>query len=241
MTAAPELGPAAPTVDELVLPLLELARGLAWRSFKSAPYALDLDELTGVAREALCIAAARWGGYCAAHGYDPTRLDFFGAYATRRIKGAIIDKARAEDYVPRSRRAKITKIRDADPDESKTDEQVASATGLSVQEVLQARADAVSRPVLNDPQLWAAAHNQPVEPEDVESAAAVSLVLAAAVAAMRTLPPAVQVVLALHYYREEKLATVAERLGLTTEEVTQHHKAGVVAVYAALRRAVADG
>ena len=68
------------------------------------PTHVDVDDLYSVGVTGL-IAAVR--------KYDPTQDNTFAAYATMRIRGAVLDELRRLDWCPRRARAKARKIKDA--------------------------------------------------------------------------------------------------------------------------------
>lgn len=65
---------------------------------------LSLDEIKSECHYGLVMAARNWENYCSGHGYSPTALEYFAAYARRRMRGAVIDKLRGMDTLSRSER-----------------------------------------------------------------------------------------------------------------------------------------
>ena len=52
----------------------------------------------------LVAGADRWPDYCQNRGFNPNDVQFFPAYITRRLKGAVMDELRALDSVRRKQR-----------------------------------------------------------------------------------------------------------------------------------------
>jgi len=85
------------TSQQLVLDHLGLAAGIAAKMSKRLPHHIDPRDLEQDARIGLMDAAAK---------FDASRRVSFGAYARRRIGGAIIDGLRRTDHLSRDARAK---------------------------------------------------------------------------------------------------------------------------------------
>lgn len=62
----------------------------------------EYDEMEGEVSRALVEAAHRWPAYCAERGYSPDENEWFRIYATRRMKGAIIDMWRRDSPLTRT-------------------------------------------------------------------------------------------------------------------------------------------
>lgn len=59
-------------------------------------------EMEAEASKALIECGQRWPIYCEENAYDPDRLDYFQAFAMRRMKGSIIDMWRRESPLSRN-------------------------------------------------------------------------------------------------------------------------------------------
>jgi RNA polymerase sigma factor for flagellar operon FliA len=239
-----------PEIRRLVLEMMPQARSEAWKVYSGAPHALDLDDLTSLAYTGLMMAAARWPLYCAERGFHPgcgqvpcadpascgTR--YFAAYSLRRIRGAMLDAMRSQDWVTRSVRSRAKLLAGAGQGQGRTEGELAGMTGLSVKQVRDTLAGVAARPVSFD----AEAHDRPGA-ADTESSAVVAAVLAQVVAAVDRLDPETQVVLALRYHQGLEFAAVAELLGEPdVSRVERLHDEGVLKVHEVMLRAVAvDG
>lgn len=80
---------------------LPLVRYHAERLQQTLPKSIELDDL---------ISAGQFGLMDAIRGFDPDRGYKFKTYCSTRIRGAILDQLRSQDWVPRLVRIKATKI-----------------------------------------------------------------------------------------------------------------------------------
>lgn len=224
-----------PQIERLVEELLPQARSEAWKRFQSAPQQLDLDELISLAYAGLMMAAARWPAYCAQNGYDSAAVQYFAAYALRRIRGSILDAMRSSDWVTRSTRARAKALRAAGQDLGISEDELVARTGLSARQVRETLASVARRPVSMDAEPVDVA-----EGTDVEGQAVVHSVLEAVVAASAGLPPDVQVVLALHYHQGKDLREIAGLLGMAEARASELLTEAVLEIHDAMVRAVAD-
>ena len=95
---------AGGTVDEkeLLERYLPLVRNVVERLKLSLPAHVDADDLTSVGVTGLISAVRR---------FNPEQQHTFAAYATTRIRGAILDELRRLDWFPRRARAKARKVK----------------------------------------------------------------------------------------------------------------------------------
>src|SRR5476649_2002964 len=87
---------APPTVqrkDALILQHVDLVRRIAYHMMRRMPYSIEVDDLIQTGMLGLLEAAQR---------YEWRAGSTFSAYATRRIRGAILDSLRRSDWGPRS-------------------------------------------------------------------------------------------------------------------------------------------
>lgn len=236
-----------PELDRLVEEIIPQARSEAWKVFQSAPHALELDELISLAYQGLAQAAQRWEDYCARNGFESgcgqaectdkaacgTR--YFAAYALRRIRGAMLDAMRSDDWVTRSVRGRAKLLREAGQDLGIPEKELAERTGLTVAQVRETMAGMARKPVSMDA--------EPVdisEADDVEGKAVVNTVLAAAIGAIAELPAQAQLVVALHFYGELEFREIAELLDIREQKVSVLFKQGVQAVHEAMITSVRE-
>jgi RNA polymerase sigma factor FliA len=224
----------AARVAELVAEVMPQARAEAYKVWSRAPHALELDELHAIALKGLAEAAARWETYCSERGHNPRAYEFFGAFVMARMRGAMLDSLRSQDWVTRSDRTRAKAIRDAGQDRGATDGELAAATGLTVAEVRSTMAAVSARPVSMD----AEPHDVAAE-TDVESAAMVSEVLGTATAVTAQMAPETQVLLAMRYYAGRSISEAAQILGRDPAEAARRHTSAILEVHDSMLKVVA--
>jgi len=87
--------------DQLIMDYAPLIRFVAQRIAARLPSNIEIDDL---------ISAGVIGLMDAIEKYDPSRDNKFKTYAEFRIRGAILDELRSQDWVPRSIRDKAKRI-----------------------------------------------------------------------------------------------------------------------------------
>jgi RNA polymerase sigma factor FliA len=177
--------------------------------------------------------------------FDLEREIKFETYAIARIKGAIVDELRAQDWVPRSVRARARDIErvhrrlEHELQRTPTDEEMSEALELTVEEfhdwllrisqstvvaldelwtVADASGDQVSLlDTLQDPKAG--------DPLKILAASELKERLAAAILA---LPERERLVIALYYYENLTLREIGEVLTVTESRVSQLHTQAVL-------------
>lgn len=113
--------------DLLITANIALVRQVAGRLSLQLPSCVELDDLE---------SAGTVGLLSAVESYDPEQAAEFATYAQHRIRGAILDDLRAQDFAPRSLRAKAREIEQAlfklegSIGREPTDDEVATALGM---------------------------------------------------------------------------------------------------------------
>lgn len=222
-------------LDRLTDDIRPQARAEAWKAFQRAPHALELDELHSIALTGLAQARARWRTYCAKNEFSPEATQFYAAYCLRRIRGAILDAMRANDWVTRSARTRAKKMRDAGADRGLTEAQVSAATGLTAREIRETAAAVAARPVSFD----AEPHDVADCAEDVEGAAVVSGILGCVTEVIVAMPELQRSMLVLRYYEGLTVAAAAEAAGVSPDEGREAFEAAVCRVHDEMLKAVA--
>ena len=90
--------------DKLIVQYIYLTRYVIGRIKINLPSTFSLEDITSYGVEGLINAIER---------YSPQKNTRFETYALIRIRGAILDKIRAQDFLPRSVRKKIKDIKNA--------------------------------------------------------------------------------------------------------------------------------
>jgi RNA polymerase sigma factor for flagellar operon FliA len=220
-------------VEQMAADFMPQVRAEAWKVYQRAPHALELDELTALGLLGLAQAVNKWPAYCKKNGYSPAATEFLIAYILRRVKGAMLDALRSQDWVTRSVRTRAKVLRDSGQDLGLDEAELARRAGLTVEEVRGTVAAVAARPVSLD-----------AEPHDVaaqdgtESQAVVSSVLEQAAGVVAACPPAAQAVVVLRYYYGKSPAEAAEIAGIPEEEAVRILRETVLAVHSAMVKAV---
>lgn len=214
-------------VDALIPQYMPLAQSLARKQWRTAPHALELDELIGIANLGLVSAARRWEAYCREQGHDPMALQFFKPFVVQRVSGALIDAIRSRDWATRGLRSRAKALQEAGQDKGLTEKELAEKTGMSIKDVRGTLKDLTQR----RPVSLEAEELDPVSGAGVESDAFTADVLSTVVAFIRDLDPEQQVVLTLHYFRGLQLQEVARAMGISESRASQLHARAVLAVH----------
>ena len=90
--------------DQLIVQYIYLTKYVIGRIKGTLPPAFSVDDITGYGVEGLIDAIEK---------YSPDKGARFETYAIMRIRGCIIDKIRAQDWLPRSARKKIKDVKEA--------------------------------------------------------------------------------------------------------------------------------
>ena len=90
--------------DTLIVQYIYLIRYVVGRVKITLPATISIEDIAGYGVEGLINAVER---------FSPQKNTRFETYALIRIRGTILDKIRAEDFLPRSVRKKIKDIKDA--------------------------------------------------------------------------------------------------------------------------------
>jgi len=238
MLEAVERTPARPAhgTSDLVLQHLTLVRRIAMQMMRRMPSNVEADDLIQTGMVGLLEAAKR---------YECRHDASFATYATRRIRGAMIDSLRRCDWGPRQLRRRLRDIDDARQRiEGRTGQAakapaIADALGMTLPRyfrALQAQSQAVRMSME-----VAATHAATGESRDLpdgkvglpealeraEIARAIDTAIAALSAQERS-------ILALHYDRELPLRDIGIRFALSESRICQIHKRSIARVRASL-------
>ena len=211
---------------------MPLVRRIAMRTIRTLPSSLTFDD----------ILSAGWVGMAEALQRRTGEMEeeHFEAYASYRVRGAILDYLRVLDPLSRKLRGASRRITDAASDltqrlgRTPNEDEMAGELGLSLpayQELLTEISDAgfarleissISEPADHDP----SPELQTSRAELVDSIAN----------AIDDLPERLRLVLGLHYQEECSLREIGEVLGVTESRVCQLHAEAVHLIRARLER-----
>ncbi len=214
--------PTQPLRDLLVLHYTPLVRAVAYRVAAGLPSYVEHADLVQSGVFGLIDAVVR---------FDPQRCPRFESYAAQRIKGAIIDELRAQDWVPRSVRGRTREFERAQERlEGKllrgaTDRELAAELGVAVRDLagLTRQVQLVSVEALYE-------NSGGVSELLTDDDAPDPMTVVQARETLRQLSMAVgqlgerdQTVIRLYYLENRTLAEIGLMLGVTESRVCQLH------------------
>jgi RNA polymerase sigma factor FliA len=216
---------AAPTRalrDRLVVHYTPLLRAVAHRLGSALPSYVEVADL---------VQCGVFGLMDAVERFDPERCPRFESYAVPRIRGAILDELRAQDWVPRTVRGRVRELERAQERlegrlrRAATDAELAQELGLPVEEVrvLGRQVQLISVEALDENSGGVSellADDSAPDPMAVVQASETLWQLAAAVAQLGERDRAV---VRLYYVENRTLAEIGSLLGVTESRVCQLH------------------
>lgn len=170
--------------------------------------------------------------------YDPNRNIKFESYASKRVRGEILDSMRRQDWAPASLRAKIKMVSNAyesmemETPGNVTDEAVAKRLGMEVGQVQKTREKAYMFNVLHfetlvetkSSETFAIAEtigdDEEKQPENQLEKRETRDIIASIV---QDLPENERHVIELYYYEELMLKEISKILGLSESRISQIH------------------
>ncbi|UJL47956.1 FliA/WhiG family RNA polymerase sigma factor [Virgibacillus sp. NKC19-16] len=192
------------------------------------------------------------GLYDALKKFEPARDLKFDTYAAFRVRGAIIDGLRKEDWLPRSLREKTKKIEQVTGELEQTyqrlptAEEIAKRTGMLTKEVEEIIKDSLFAHVLSIEEKprdgrselkeglgYTIADEATISPEENMLAIEVKKELAEGI---KLLNDNEQMVISLFYHDELTLTEIGNVLGLTTSRISQIHKKAIFKLRKALKK-----
>lgn len=233
--------------DRLILEYSPLIRFVAQKIAIRLPSNIELDDL---------ISAGVIGLMDAIEKYDPTRDNKFKTYAEFRIRGAILDELRSQDWVPRSVRDKAKLVDrkliqlEAELGREASDEELAEALGITIEEyhdlINETRPVSMlsidEGPTMNDSDkksilnlLEGCKLSNPFNQLNIKT---VKEVVALAI---EELPDRQKMVLSLYYYEDLNLKEIGQVLRVTESRVSQLHAQAVTRLRAKLQVVISSG
>jgi RNA polymerase sigma factor for flagellar operon FliA len=238
-----DYSPVNSTRDRLIIEYAPLIKYIAQKIAARLPANIELDDL---------ISSGVIGLMDAIDKYDSSRDNKFKTYAEFRIRGAILDELRAQDWVPRSVREKAkqlercyAKIEQAKGRQA-TDEEVCAELNISQDEYHDMLNQVRSVSLLSYDDLSSfskadkrmlhgygdnTASKSPTPFSEVNVAAVKRLISDA----INDLPEKQRLVLSLYYYEDLNLKEIGRVLDVTESRVSQLHTQAILRLKGKLR------
>jgi RNA polymerase sigma factor for flagellar operon FliA len=228
--------------EELVARFLPLVNKVANRLAIGLPTNVDKDDLISYGRFGLLDALAK---------FDHTRGWQFETYAMWRIRGAMIDGLRENDWIPRTVRDKAKKIEEAYTYleqhmlRTPTDREVSEYLGMTEKELQQVFYDtslaamvSIDEAVGDEDEQKTVRHSYIVDeltpqPEKAAENASLKEVL---VNSIDKLPEKERLVVSLFYFEELTLSEIAEVMNLSPSRISQLHSKAIFRLRSSLQR-----
>lgn len=230
-----DFSPANRNRDQLIVEYAPLIRYIAQKIASRLPANIELDDL---------ISSGVIGLMDAIDKYDSNRDNKFKTYAEFRIRGAILDELRAQDWVPRSVREKAKQLErcyakiEQEKGRQATEEEVCELLGLSKVEFHDMLAQVRSVSLLSYDDFsnfskadkrslhgFGEASNKAPTPFNEVSVAYLKKMIAEAI---EDLPEKQRLVLSLYYYEDLNLKEIGKVLDVTESRVSQLHTQAVL-------------
>ncbi len=216
--------------DELMLEHMHLVTAIAAHIQKSIPVHVELDDL---------VHAGIMGLFDAATKYRDDKEVAFPTYAKHRIRGAILDSLRQQDWASRDLRKRYKQVEAVTREltvklgHSPSDEEVAAHIGLSPRRWQALMVDFRSLGIValqqhpndrEDHLVPEATSNPELSPDRLFARGELRGKLDKA---MRTLPERYQQVVELYYERDMTMKEIGSVLGVNESRVSQIHKSAL--------------
>jgi RNA polymerase sigma factor for flagellar operon FliA len=237
-----DYSPTNATRERLVVEYAPLIKYIAQKIAARLPANIELDDL---------MSSGVIGLMDAIEKYDASRDNKFKTYAEFRIRGAILDELRAQDWVPRSVRekAKILERCYAKIEQTKgrqaTDEEICSELGINQEEFhdMLNQVRSVSLLSYDDLSSFSKADKRSLHgysdagpkaptPFSEVNVASVKKIIAEAIG---DLPEKQRLVLSLYYYEDLNLKEIGRVLDVTESRVSQLHTQAILRLKGKLR------
>lgn len=227
---------------ELIERYLPLVRNVVDRIKLNLPPHVDADDLYSVGVSGLMSAVKK---------FDPDQGSTFAAYATTRIRGAILDELRRMDWCPRRARSKARKMKEAVNEveqrlgRSASEEEVREHMGLSSKEYSKWLEEV--RPVCfvnidsaaeHEESEGATLHELIADENNVSVRDRMEKDELMQIVAQRIseLPDIQKKILAMYYFENMRLAEIAAVFGLTESRICQIHTQTMISLRSYIQR-----
>ncbi len=232
--------------EKVILHYAPLVKYVAGRVSTGLPPSVEFGDL---------VSYGVFGLLDAIEKYDPSRGIKFETYAIARIKGAIIDELRAEDWVPRSVRFKAREIEraymalESELRRIPTDDEVAEKLGVSTEEYLNLLSKMTLISLVALDELWTVSGDKPdkisladivedVKVKDPSKTFEIEEMKDIIADAINRLPERERIVVTLYYFEGLTMREIGEVLTVTESRVCQMHTKAILRLRARLGSAL---
>ncbi len=217
--------------DTLIVQYIYLIRYVVGRVKVTLPATISIEDIAGYGVEGLINAIER---------YSPQKNTRFETYALIRIRGAILDKIRAQDFLPRSVRKKIKEIKNAQENLKQelgrmpTTQEVAEYTGYDSEKVLQLLSEDTTITSLYDKKgatddsleiIDTIEDTNKLNPQEQAEEKNVKHELEKA---LLRLPERERIIMVLYYQENMTLKEIGETINMSESRVCQLHAQGIM-------------
>lgn len=216
--------------DALIVQYIYLVRYVVGRVKVSLPSVISVEDIAGYGVEGLINAVER---------FSPQKNTRFETYALIRIRGAILDKIRAQDFLPRSVRKKIKDIKQAtetlkqDLGRIPTTSEIANYLDMDVEKVNQIISEDVTVTSIYDKrggsedsmEIIDTIESDKLNPQERMEEKNVKTDLQKA---LQRLPERERVLMVLYYQENMTMKEIGETLGMSESRVCQLHAQAIM-------------
>jgi len=217
--------------DALIVQYIYLVKYAVGRIKMTLPNGISMEDIAGYGVEGLINAVER---------FSVDKNTKFETYALIRIRGTILDRIRSEDFLPRSVRAKLKKIKQTQEDLKQTlgrmptTKEVADALDMEVDKVIQIMSEDVTVSSIYDKQGSSDDSLEVIDTiRDEQSqtpyeAAEEKNVKQELENALKRLPERERNIMVLYYQENMTLKEIGQMLGMSESRVCQLHAQSIV-------------
>lgn len=217
--------------DTLIVQYIYLIRYVVGRVKVTLPATISIEDIAGYGVEGLINAIER---------YSPQKNTRFETYALIRIRGAILDRIRAQDFLPRSVRKKIKDIKAAqeklkqDLGRMPTTTEVANYLDMEADKVNQLLAEDTTMTSLYDKRgntddsveiIDTIQDENKLNPQEKAEEQNVKQELEKA---LKRLPERERIIMVLYYQENMTLKEIGETINMSESRVCQLHAQGIM-------------
>lgn len=217
--------------DEIIVQYIYLVRYAIGRVRVSLPATISVEDIAGYGVEGLINAVER---------FSPQHNTRFETYALIRIRGAILDKIRAQDFLPRTVRKKIKDIKQAteilkqELGRIPTSSEIANYLDMDVEKVNQIISEDITITSIYEKRgssddsmeiIDTVEDSNKLTPQERMEEQSVKTDLQRA---LQRLPERERVLMVLYYQENMTMKEIGETLGMSESRVCQLHAQGIM-------------